>query len=254
MMKITFLGTGTSQGVPMIGCKCAVCTSGDPKDKRLRTSILVEQDGTTVVIDAGPDFRQQMLRENVQQLDAVLFTHEHKDHIAGLDDVRAYNYLSGKAMDIYATERVQDALRREFFYVFSGASYPGIPKLQLHNVHNLPFEIKGIRFTPVEVMHLNLPVFGFRMNDFTYITDANFISDKEKEKIKGSRYLVLNALRREKHVSHFTLKEAVELIEELKPEKAWLIHLSHQMGKHEEINQELPPFIQCAYDGMKIEV
>ncbi|HRH66325.1 MAG TPA: MBL fold metallo-hydrolase [Bacteroidia bacterium] len=253
-MKITFLGTGTSQGVPMIGCKCAVCTSGDPKDKRLRTSILVEQDGTTVVIDAGPDFRQQMLRENVQQLDAVLFTHEHKDHIAGLDDVRAYNYLSGKAMDIYATERVQDALRREFFYVFSGASYPGIPKLQLHNVHNLPFEIKGIRFTPVEVMHLNLPVFGFRMNDFTYITDANFISDKEKEKIKGSRYLVLNALRREKHVSHFTLKEAVELIEELKPEKAWLIHLSHQMGKHEEINQELPPFIQCAYDGMKIEV
>jgi len=254
MIKITFLGTGTSQGVPMIGCNCEVCTSRDPKDKRLRTSILVEQDGVSVVIDAGPDFRQQMLRENVKHLNAVLFTHEHKDHIAGLDDVRAYNYLSGKAMDVYATPQVQEALKREFFYVFSGASYPGIPKLQLHTVHNLPFEIEGIRFTPIEVMHLNLPVFGFRMNDFTYITDANFISESEKEKIKGSRYLVLNALRRERHVSHFTLNEAVELIEELKPEKAWLIHLSHQMGRHEDVDKELPPYIRCAYDGLKIEV
>ena len=237
MITITSLGTGTSQGVPMIACECAVCTSPDPKDKRLRTSILVEQEGTSVVIDTGPDFRQQMLRENVKHLSAVLFTHEHKDHIAGLDDVRAFNYISGQAMDVFASPRVQEALKREFFYVFSGELY-----------------ILGIRFVPVEVMHLNLPVYGFRMNDFTYITDANFISEEEKEKIKGSKYLVLNALRREKHVSHFTLKEAVDLIEELKPEKAWLIHLSHQMGKHEDINKELPDYIRCAYDGLKLEV
>ncbi len=254
MIRITFLGTGTSQGVPMIACDCDVCTSTDPKDKRLRTSILVESEEATIVIDAGPDFRQQMLRESVTKLDAVLFTHEHKDHIAGLDDVRAYNYISGKPMDVFATSRVQEALKREFFYVFSGAQYPGIPKLNLHTIHNVPFEIKGIRFEPIEVMHLNLSVFGFRIGDFTYITDANFIADSEKEKIKGSRYLVLNALRREKHVSHFTLKEAVDIIDELKPEKAWIIHLSHQMGKHAEINQELPEYIQCAYDGLKIEV
>ncbi len=254
MITITFLGTGTSQGVPMIGCDCAVCTSPDPKDKRLRTSILVEQEGTSVVIDTGPDFRQQMLRANVKHLSAVLFTHEHKDHIAGLDDVRAFNYITGQPMDVYASTRVQEALKREFFYVFSGDSYPGIPKLQLHTIKNFPFEIMGLRFVPVEVMHLNLPVYGFRMKDFTYITDANFISEEEKEKIKGSKYLVVNALRREKHVSHFTLKEAVDLIEELKPEKAWLIHLSHQMGKHEDVNKELPSYIRCAYDGLKLEV
>ena len=254
MITITFLGTGTSQGVPMIACECAVCTSPDPKDKRLRTSILVEQEGTSVVIDTGPDFRQQMLRENVKHLSAVLFTHEHKDHIAGLDDVRAFNYISGQAMDVFASPRVQEALKTEFFYVFSGELYPGIPKLKLHTIQNVPFDILGIRFVPVEVMHLNLPVYGFRMNDFTYITHANFISEEEKEKIKGSKYLVLNALRREKHVSHFTLKEAVDLIEELKPEKAWLIHLSHQMGKHEDINKELPDYIRCAYDGLKLEV
>lgn len=252
-MVITFLGTGTSQGVPMIGCDCAVCTSKDPKDKRLRSSILVQSDKTTIVVDSGPDFRQQMLRENVKKLDAVLFTHEHKDHIAGLDDVRAYNYLSGKGMDIFARANVQEALKREFFYVFSGLRYPGIPKLELFTIENKLFKIRDIDVLPLEVMHMNLPVFGFRFGDFTYITDANFISEEEKVKIKGSRFLVLNALRKEPHPSHFTLNEALVLIDEFKPEKAWLTHLSHQMGSHEEINKQLPHGVECSYDGLRIE-
>ncbi len=252
-MVFTFLGTGTSQGVPMIACDCLVCSSSDAKDKRLRSSALLQGGSTQIVIDAGPDFRQQMLRSGVKKLDAVLFTHEHKDHIAGLDDVRAFNYLSGKEMDIYATERVQDALRREFFYVFSGAKYPGIPKLNLKTIENRPFNIGDINILPVEVRHMHLPVFGFRMKDFTYITDANAIDESEKRKIQGSRYLVLNALRREKHPSHFTLSEALDLISELKPERAWLTHLSHQMGKHADLSKELPPGVECAYDGLQIE-
>lgn len=252
-MRVTFLGTGTSQGVPMIGCGCRVCTSTDPRDNRLRTSILVEGPGGTVVIDAGPDFRQQMLREQVASLDAVVFTHEHKDHISGLDDVRAYNYLSGRPMEVYATERVQTALRREFHYVFSGVQYPGIPRLELNTIHSAPFEVAGMVIHPIEVMHMNLPVLGFRIDDFTYITDANFIPDAELEKVRGSRFLVLNALRREKHVSHYTLDEAVSLIRSLSPEQAWLTHLSHQMGLHEAVNAELPPGIALAYDGLKVE-
>lgn len=253
-MKITFLGTGTSQGVPMIGCQCPVCTSEDLKDKRLRTSILLEQEGKKIVFDAGPDFRQQMLKADVRHLDAVVFTHEHKDHIAGLDDVRAYNYLSGKPMNVFATTRVQEALKREFFYVFSGAQYPGIPKIHLHTIGMAAFEIDGIRLEPIEVMHMNLPVLGFRIKDFTYITDANFITEREKEKIKNSKVLVINALRREKHVSHYTLTEALEVIAELNPEQAYIIHLSHQMGKHEEVNRELPSNVRCAYDGLQIEL
>ncbi len=252
-MVITFLGTGTSQGVPMIGCECDVCTSADPKDQRLRSSILIKSSNTTVVVDSGPDFRQQMLKHQVKKLDAVLFTHEHKDHISGLDDVRAYNYLSGKEMEVYATERVQAALQREFFYIFSGIKYPGIPKLNLNTIENKSFKIGDIPFLPIEVKHLNLPVFGFRITDFTYITDANSISPEEKEKIKGSRYLVLNALRREKHPSHFTLEEALELIEDLKPEKAWLTHLSHQMGRHSIVNSQLPKGVECAFDGLEVE-
>ncbi|REJ83593.1 MAG: MBL fold metallo-hydrolase [Bacteroidetes bacterium] len=252
-MQLTFLGTGTSQGVPMIGCKCRVCQSDDPRNKRLRTSVLIQSESTSVVIDSGPDFRQQMLRENVNRLDAVLFTHEHKDHIAGLDDVRAYNYLTGKEMEIYATERVQEALRREFFYVFSGAKYPGIPRLNLQTISNKPFQIGDIPFIPIEVSHLNLPVLGFRIGDFTYITDANLIPDSEKEKIKGSRFIAINALRNEKHVSHFTRDEAVEIIREFNPERAFLIHISHQLGLHEKVNAELPENIECAYDGLQVE-
>lgn len=253
-MKITFLGTGTSQGVPLIGCECEVCQSKNPKDKRLRSSVMIENDGKIFVIDTGPDFRQQMLRENMKKLDAVIFTHEHKDHIAGLDEVRAFNYLSGNEMDVYATARVQEALKREFAYVFSSVEYPGIPKIKLHTISKIPFEVNGTLFTPVEVFHMHLPVLAFRIGDFTYITDANFIADSEKEKIKGSKVIVLNALRKEKHVSHYTLDEAVRLLKELSPEKGYLIHISHQLGKHEDVNKELPPFIRCAFDGLKVEL
>ena len=214
-MVFTFLGTGTSQGVPMIGCPCKVCTSEDQRDKRLRSALMVETDSARVVIDSGPDFRQQMLRENVKNLDAIVFTHEHKDHIAGLDDVRAFNYLQKKPMDVFASASVQIALQREFFYVFSGDTYPGIPKITLHTISEEPFLISGINFLPIPVMHLNLSVFGFRMGDFSYITDASFISDRSKELLKGSKILVLNALRKEKHVSHFNLDEALQIANEI---------------------------------------
>ncbi len=252
-MIFTFLGTGTSQGVPMIGCTCEICTSENPKDKRLRSSIMVENDSARIVIDSGPDFRQQMLRENVHSLDGVVFTHEHKDHIAGLDDVRAFNYLHKKPMDVYASVRVQEALRREFHYIFSGDTYPGIPRLTIHTIGEKPFNASSFSIQPVPVVHLNLPVLGFRIGDFSYITDANFISEDSKSIIKYSKVLVLNALRREKHVSHFNLDDALKLIEELKPEKAYFTHISHQLGLHDEVNNELPSHVRCAYDGLRIE-
>ncbi|MCC7232541.1 MAG: MBL fold metallo-hydrolase [Bacteroidia bacterium] len=253
-MQITFLGTGTSQGVPMIACDCEVCTSGDIRDKRLRTSVMIRQNSFCLVVDSGPDFRQQMLRENVKTLDAIVFTHEHKDHIAGLDDVRAFNYLTGRPMNVYASERVTEALKREFFYVFSGDTYPGIPKLQLHTIHGIPFDVGPLRMIPIEVLHLNLPVFGFRTDDFSYITDANFISPAEMDKIRGSKVLVLNALRKEKHVSHFTLSEAIKIAREIKAGTTYLTHISHQMGLHEALEKELPPGIHLAYDGLKLEI
>ncbi len=253
-LHITFLGTGTSQGVPVIACHCSVCSSADPYDKRLRTSILVATENTSVVIDSGPDFRQQMLREKVEKLDAVLFTHEHKDHIAGLDDVRAYNYFQQRKMDVYCTARVEQALRREFAYCFSDNKYPGIPLLDLHAIDLHPFHIGDIGFEPIEVLHLQLPVLGFRMGPFTYITDANFISEDQKEKIKGSKVLVLNALRKESHPSHFTLDEALELIEELEVEEAYLTHISHQLGTHDEISVMLPSHVHLAYDGLKLQI
>lgn len=250
-MKITFLGTGTSQGIPILGCDCAVCSSTDEKDKRLRSSIMLQDKGLTIIIDTGPDFRQQMLREKVKKVDAVVFTHEHKDHLAGLDDVRPYNFLHRMVMPVYATERVQEAIKREFHYVFSGEKYPGIPQLELTTIHpQATFNIGDIEFIPIEVMHAQMPVLGFRVGNFTYITDANHIAEPEKEKIRGSEILVLNALRREPHISHFTLEEAIELIKELKPKKAYLTHISHQLGKHEEISKELPDFIELAYDGL----
>jgi phosphoribosyl 1,2-cyclic phosphate phosphodiesterase len=252
-MKITFLGTGTSQGIPVIACNCDVCLSENEKDKRLRVSVLIEHQDKTIVIDTGPDFRQQMLRENVQKLDAVVFTHEHKDHIAGLDDVRAFNFKQQKDMDIYASTHVQNALRREFHYAFDEYKYPGVPELKLHTVTDDVFEVEGIPFIPINVKHYKLPVKGYRIGNFTYITDANRIEDKELEKIKGSEIIVLNALRKEPHISHFTLDEAIELLVKLKPKKAYLTHISHLMGKHDDVAKELPDFIEIAYDGLVIE-
>jgi phosphoribosyl 1,2-cyclic phosphate phosphodiesterase len=253
-MKVTFLGTGTSQGVPVIACNCEVCQSKDKKDKRLRTSVMLSLDKNNIVIDAGPDFRQQMLRENVQHLEAVLFTHEHKDHIAGLDDIRAFNYQAKKSMPIYATLQVQEGLKKEFHYIFSGDNYPGIPKVDIHTVTNHPFTLFDHKVIPISVLHYKLPVTGYRINNFTYITDANYISETEKEKIKGTEILVINALRQEKHISHFTLNEALELIDELKPKKAYLTHLSHLMGKHKVVSKLLPKHVEIAYDGLQIEV
>lgn len=253
-MRITFLGTGTSQGVPVIACPCEVCRSVNPKDKRLRTSVLIEEKGKTFVIDTGPDFRQQMLHAQVQSLDAVIFTHEHKDHTAGFDDVRAFNFVSKKKMEVYASQRVQQAIHREFAYIFSDFKYPGIPEINLHLLENKVFAIQGVEFTPIEVMHYKLPVFAFRVGDFTYITDANFISEEEKEKIKGSKVIVINALRRESHISHFTLEQAIDLLLELKPEKGYLTHASHQLGLHADVEKELPPGIELAFDGLTIEL
>lgn len=249
-MKITFLGTGTSQGVPVIACECAACMSTDEHDKRLRTSLLYESNGTTLLFDAGPDFRQQMLREKVRQLDSILLTHEHKDHIAGLDDVRAFNYKSRDAIDIWAEDRVQKALRKEYSYVFSEYQYPGIPRMRLNNIPDDSFSINGISIVPVRVFHYRLPVLGFRIGNFAYITDANYIPEESKEKLFGVKYLVINALRKEKHISHFSLREAIDVIREVSPKKAWITHISHQMGLHKEVSGELPGGIVLAYDGL----
>ena len=253
-MKFTFLGTGTSQGVPVIACDCEVCQSENVKDKRLRTSALMEVDGVNLVIDSGPDFRQQMLREKVQDVDAILFTHEHKDHLAGLDDVRAFNFKHNKDMEVFASERVQEALKREFWYVFQEFKYPGVPNVNLNLIEDAKFQVKGVEVTPINVLHYKLPVKAFRIKDLTYITDANFISEEEKEKIKGSKILIVNALRKEEHLSHFTLSEALDFIAEINPEKAYLTHISHLLGKHDDVEKELPENVFLAYDGLTFEV
>jgi phosphoribosyl 1,2-cyclic phosphate phosphodiesterase len=249
-LTITYLGTGTSGGVPMIGCSCRVCTSGNPRDKRLRSSIMVRSAATTLTVDAGPDFRQQMLREQVQHLDGIIFTHSHKDHVAGLDDVRAYNFWSGRPMDIYASEMTQDVLIREFPYAFADTRYPGVPEIRMNTIGFEPFMVGDIPVTPVMVWHLKMPVMGFRFGDFTYITDANRIDPQEMDKIRGSRFLTLNALRKEQHISHFTLQEGVDIAREVGAGQTFFTHMSHQMGLHEEINKELPADIQLAYDGL----
>ncbi len=253
-MIVTFLGTGTSQGVPVIACECEVCRSLDFRDKRLRVSVHLQIGDKSLVIDSGPDFRQQVLRERIKTLDALLFTHEHKDHTAGMDDIRAFNFFQGKAMPVYGRPTVLEQLKREFAYVFSGPQYPGIPQVELQPIHNAPFVVEGIEVIPVEVMHYQLPVYGFRIGDFSYITDANYIAEGELDKIKGSRVIVLNALRREPHISHFTLDQAVELLRELQPEKGFLTHISHQMGRHAEVDPLLPPNVHLAFDGLKIEL
>ncbi|MBO6517645.1 MAG: MBL fold metallo-hydrolase [Bacteroidia bacterium] len=253
-MSITFLGTGTSQGVPLIACPCSVCSSDDQRDKRLRSSILVQTNDVHFVIDTGPDFRQQMLRANVKRLDAVVFTHGHKDHTAGFDDIRAFNYVQQKDMEVYCDERVDEILRKDFDYVFASVKYPGVPQANIHLIENQNFRINNTLVTPIQVMHYKLPVFGFRIGDFTYITDANSISEEEKQKISGSKVLVLNALRREEHISHFTLEEALKLADELNVERTYLTHISHQMGKHAEVEKELPENVSLAYDNLTIHV
>ncbi|MCH7408631.1 MBL fold metallo-hydrolase [Belliella sp. DSM 111904] len=254
-MKITFLGTGTSQGVPVIGCDCPVCSSLDYRDKRLRSSIHIQSQEASIVIDTGPDFRSQMLRERIPKLDAVVFTHEHKDHTAGLDDIRPYNFMQQLDMPVYATPRVLDQIKREYSYIFEEVKYPGVPQVQAVPISkSKSFHISDLQFTPIEVMHYRLPVLGFRIGDFTYITDAKTIAGDELEKIKGTKTLVINALQRTHHISHFTLDEAIQLIETLQPQQAYLTHISHKLGNHEEVEKLLPDHIKLAYDGLKIDV
>ena len=253
-MRGIFLGTGTSQGVPVITCDCDVCGSNNPKDKRLRTSFYLEMSEGNIVIDTGPDFRQQMLSNNIQKLDAVLFTHEHKDHVAGMDDIRAFNFKAKKEMEVYASKAVQEALKREFQYVFAEQKYPGAPSVNLNLLQNQSFHLLGELVTPVAVMHYKMPVFGFRVRDFAYITDANFITDDEKDKLRDLDVLVLNALRKTDHISHFSLSQALDLIKELGPKKAYLTHISHYLGKHDEEELQLPDNVKIAYDGLEINL
>ncbi|MEM7106837.1 MAG: MBL fold metallo-hydrolase [Bacteroidota bacterium] len=253
-MTITFLGTGTSQGVPVIACQCKVCQSLDFRDKRLRTSVHIDVEGKSFVIDTGPDFRQQMLREKIQSIDAVIFTHEHKDHTAGLDDVRAFNFKQKKHIPIYARNVVLTQLKREFSYIFAEVKYPGAPQIETNELDGQPLTIAGIEFIPIEVMHYKLPVYGFRVKDFTYITDANAISKSEINKIKGSQVLVLNALQKEDHISHFNLKEALEMAEIIGAEKTYFTHISHKMGSHKSIESILPQNVFLAHDGLKVTI
>lgn len=252
-MKGIFLGTGTSQGIPVIACKCDVCLSDNLKDNRLRTSFFVQSDSTSVVIDTGPDFRQQMLKNKIDKLDAVVFTHEHKDHVAGMDDIRAFNFIQKKDMDVYASKNVEKALHREFSYVFEETKYPGVPLVKLHRIEDDSIQIGDIDLLPVNVKHYRMPVKGYRIGKLTYITDAKEIEQSEMDKIKGSEILVLNALRKTKHISHFNLEEALALIKKIQPKKAYLTHISHLMGLHDEVTEELPSNVEIAYDGLEIE-
>ena len=255
MMKVTFLGTGTSQGVPVIACQCEVCSSENPQDKRLRSSILIETEETNIVIDTGPDFRQQMLREKIRKLDAVCFTHEHKDHTAGLDDIRAFNFLQQKDMPLYGTSKVLHQIKDEFAYIFAEKRYPGIPQVELHEISKeKSFHIGKVKIVPIEVFHYRLPVLAFRIGDFTYITDANYIASEEMAKIYGSKVIVVNALQKEKHISHYNLEEAIALAQHLGAEKTYFTHISHKMGLHNQINEELPDNIELAYDGLTLMI
>ncbi len=253
-IQARFLGTGTSQGIPMIACTCEVCRSTDPCDQRLRVSMHIETEGKSFIIDTGPDFRQQILRAGIQRVDAVLYTHEHKDHTAGMDDIRGFNYAQKSSIPLYAQAPVIEQLKREFAYAFGEDKYPGVPEIEVHKIENQPFTIAGVTIIPILVKHYFLDVLGFRFGDFTYITDANFISDEELEKVKGSKVLVINALRKTTHISHFTLDEALEVIEKIKPEKAYITHISHMMGLHAVVEKELPAHVHLAYDGLTLAI
>jgi phosphoribosyl 1,2-cyclic phosphate phosphodiesterase len=253
-LKVTFLGTGTSQGIPVIGCECAICQSMDYRDKRLRTSIHVEINGLSLVVDTGPDFRQQALREGIKRLDAVFFTHAHKDHTAGLDDVRAYNFIQQQSIPVYGTSDLHDQLKREFHYVFSGEKYPGIPQLNLVELTDQDFKVQHVPIVVLPVLHLKLPVLGFRFGDFSYITDANFIPDATLKKLSSTKVLVLNALQKEKHVSHFNLDEAIAMAQKINAETTYFTHMSHRLGLHKDIEKILPPNIKLAYDGLTVSL
>jgi phosphoribosyl 1,2-cyclic phosphate phosphodiesterase len=253
-MRITLLGTGTSQGIPVIACDCAVCRSDDERDKRLRVSVWIQTQGKSFVIDTGPDFRQQMLRANVRDLDAAIFTHQHKDHTAGLDDIRAFNHRQQKDIPLYGRLEVLNQIRTEFSYAFSEKRYPGVPHFELHPIENQLFDIQGVNVIPIEAMHHKLAVFGYRVGDFVYITDANFISEEEQEKIKGAKVLVLDTLQKEPHLSHFTLSQSLELIDKLNVPQAYLTHISHKLGLHAVIENELPPHVHLAYDGLVLDL
>lgn len=249
-VEFTFLGTGTSQGVPIIACDCEVCTSSNPKDQRLRSSLLLQIDEKNFIIDTGPDFRQQCLRSGIKTLDAVVFTHEHKDHVAGLDDIRPFNFKSGKDMPVFASSEVQKALKREFHYIFK-ATYPGVPRVQLKTISDDPFEVEGTTWWPLPMFHKELPVYGFRVGGLAYITDANQFSDLALERLRGVDVLVLNALRREPHLSHFTLQEALDWSERIGARQTFFTHISHQLGLHDAVNAVMPPHAMLAYDGMR---
>jgi phosphoribosyl 1,2-cyclic phosphate phosphodiesterase len=253
-LNITFLGTGTSQGVPVIGCTCNVCRSLDFRDKRLRTSIHVQVKDQSFVIDTGPDFRQQMLRENITRIDAIIFTHAHRDHTAGLDDVRAYNFMHEMDMPIYGTPPTLEQLKVEYAYAFHKESYPGIPRLTLNTIDENAFAINGVSILPLPVMHLRMPVLGFRFDNFSYITDAKFISDDTFTRLKGTEILVLNALQREPHISHLNLDEALSIVKRINPKKTYLTHISHRLGLHRDVDNELPANISLAFDSLQIEL
>ena len=238
----------------MIGCSCEVCTSQDKRDNRLRSSVLIRSSNTTLCVDAGPDFRYQMLRANVKELDGIVFTHPHKDHVAGLDDVRAYNFFSGKAMNVYANEMTEEVLIREFPYAFSEKRYPGVPEIRLNTIDLDPFFVGDLEIIPIQVWHLRMPVLGFRFGNFTYITDANRIEEPEMEKIRGSEIVVVNALRHQKHISHFNLEEAIALSESLGSPTTYFTHISHQLGTHASVEATLPPHVHLAYDGLSFSL
>jgi len=251
--KLTFLGTGTSQGVPMIGCGCEVCKSSDPRDSRLRSSVYVEYEGLRILVDAGPDFRQQMLRAGISGVDAILLTHNHKDHTGGLDDIRAFNYLEKKATQIYCEKYVEDSLRQEYSYAFAENKYPGAPDWNVHIIDDKPFEIDGVEIIPIRGRHFRLPVLGYRFGKIAYCTDMNHIADEEFEKLKGLDHFIINCVRRGRHISHFSLEGALEVARRVKATHTWLTHLSHQLPCYDELSKELPAGILPAYDTLTIE-
>ena len=250
--KLIFLGTGTSQGVPMIGCRCDVCKSSDPRDKRLRASVFIEYEGQKILVDAGPDFRQQMLREDICSVDAILLTHNHKDHTGGLDDIRAFNYLEKKATDIYCEKYVEESLRKEYSYAFAEVKYPGAPEWNVHIIDDQPFHINGVKIIPIRGKHYKLPVLGYRFGDVAYCTDMNHIAEEEFDKLQGLKHFIINCVRRGRHISHFSLEGALEVAQKVGADHTWLTHLSHQLPKYEELLKELPEGIEPAYDGLQI--